>query len=74
MSIQTSYSSGTLLDQGCLASQSSQHVRRHYSSVSYHKKSHHGVLLEQVLKGLESLHLSLLLLRDGVLHRQGLSS
>ena len=35
-SIQTSYSSGTLLDGGSLASHSSQHVGRHSSLVSHH--------------------------------------
>ena len=33
------YSSGTLLDGGCLASQSFQHVGSHSSSLSYYEKS-----------------------------------
>ena len=40
-SVQTCNSSFTLLVGGSLASQSSQHVRKYSSSVSYHKGSHH---------------------------------
>ena len=41
-SIQNSYSSGTLLDEGSLASHSSQLVGRHSLMVSHHKRPHHG--------------------------------
>ena len=40
-SIQTSYSSGTMLDGGSLAFHSSHHVGRHSSLMSHHKVSHH---------------------------------
>ena len=33
---------GTMLDGGSLAPLSSQHVGRHTSTVSHHKRSHHG--------------------------------
>ena len=57
-SIQTSYSSGTLLDGHFLASHSSQHVGRHFSLLSYHKKSCHGFWSVLGIQGLPSLHLS----------------
>ena len=41
-SIQTSYSSGTLLDGGSLASHSSNHVGRHSSSIAHCKRPYHG--------------------------------
>ena len=37
-------SGGTMLDGGSLAPQSSQHVSRHSSVVSHHKRSHHACL------------------------------
>ena len=42
-SIQTSYSVFVLLNGGSLASQSSQHVRRHSLSGSQYKKPHHDL-------------------------------
>ena len=44
-SIKTSYSSGTMLDGGSLASHSSQHVERHSSLVSHCKRYHHRWVL-----------------------------
>ena len=41
-STQTFDSGGTMLDGGSLASHSSQHVGRHSSVVSHHKRSCHG--------------------------------
>ena len=42
MSIQTSDSSGTMLDVGTMVSPSFQHVGRHSSMLSCHKRSHCG--------------------------------
>ena len=62
-SVQTSYSSGTLLDGGILASHSSLCVGRH-SSLLYHIQSHHGCFSAIGLKCLALLPLTLWLLRD----------
>ena len=58
MSVQPSYSSGSVLDGGFLASHSSQHVGRHSLSVSHPKRLCHGYSVGQMLKGLPSLHLT----------------
>ena len=50
-SIHTTNSSGTILDGGSSAFHSSQHVRRHSSSVSYHKRSHQGCLSRVMAQG-----------------------
>ena len=63
-SIQTSYSGGTLLDGGSVPCHNSWYVGRHSSSVSSHKKISMDVSIDWVLKGLQSLHLTLWLLRD----------
>ena len=61
--IPTFDSTGNMLDEGSLPSNSSQHVGRHSSALSCHKRSHHGCFVGQVLKGLPYLHLSLWLCR-----------
>ena len=64
-STQTFTSGGSMLDGGSLASHSSQHAGRCSSAVSHCKRSHHvNVLVGQVLKGLQYLHLTLWLLSD----------
>ena len=50
-SIQTSYSSGTMLDGGFLSSHSSQQVDRHSLSVSHCKGSHQGCFGRLVAQG-----------------------
>ena len=71
--IQTSYSSGTMLDGGSLVSHSSQCIGSHSLSVSHCKGSYLGFFGRLGAQGLSLLHLTLWLLKD-VLHRQGLSS
>ena len=62
-SIQTSYSSGTILDGGSLASHSSQHVGKCSLLVSCLKGSCHGCFGRLDAQGLPLLHLTLWLLR-----------
>ena len=62
--IQTSYSGGIMLYEGSLASHSSQHVGRHSSSVSYHKKSHHGCFSRPGAQGSAIAAFNPWLLRD----------
>ena len=61
-SIQTTYPGGTLLDGGSLASHSSQHVGVTLLITVLPKHPHHGCLVDQILKGLQLLHLTLWLL------------
>ena len=63
-SAQISYASGTLLDGGSFSSYSSQYFGRHSSMVSKNKKSYPGCFSRLVLKGMQSLHLTLWLFRD----------
>ena len=51
-SVQTSYSGGTLLAEGSLASHHSQHVVKHSLSASYHKRPHHGCFSQPGVQGL----------------------
>ena len=63
-SIEISCSSGTLFHEGSLASHSSPYVSRDSSLVSYSKNLVMDVSVGWVLKVLQSLHLTLWLLRD----------
>ena len=51
ISVQSTYSSGTLFDGGFLASHISQHIGRHSSLVSHHKGPCHGCLSELSAQG-----------------------
>ena len=62
--IQTFYFSGTLLEWGSLASHSYQHIRRNSSLLSQLKNLIMDVLVVPVFEGLQSLHITLWLLRD----------
>ena len=64
-SVQTNFSSVTMLDGGSLASHSSPHVGRYSSLVSLVKDFITDVSVGHMLKGLPLVH---------VLHRQGFSS
>ena len=60
--IQTSYSSGTMLDRGFLPSHSSQHVKRCFSSASHYKGSCHRCVSRLVAQGCTIAALTLWLL------------
>ena len=72
--VQTSYSSGTMLDGGSLATYSSQHVGRHSSSISHHKGSHCGCFSRLSDQGSANAAFNPLAAQRYVLHRQGFSS
>ena len=57
-------SGGTMLDGGSLASHSSQHVGRHSSAVSHHKKSHSGCFSRPGAQGSSISAFNLWLLSD----------
>ena len=63
-STQTFDSDGTMLDWGSLASHSSQHVSKHSSVLSCHKRSHHGCFGRPGTQGSAISPLTLWLLWD----------
>ena len=67
-------SGGTMLDGGFLASYCSQHVGRHLSVVSHHKRAHHGCFSRPGTQGSAIFGFNPLAAQQCVLHRQGLSS
>ena len=73
-SFQSSYSCGTLLDGGSLASHSSQHVGKHSSLVSHCKGPHHGCLSQLGAKGSAIAAFNPLAAKRCLLCRQGFSS
>ena len=72
-SIQTSYSSGTLLEGGSLTSHSCQHFGRHALLVSYHKGPHDGCLSRLGAQGSTITVFNPLAAHRCVLCRQGFS-
>ena len=73
-STQTSDSGGIMLDEGSLASHSSQHGGRCSLTVSYHKRSHHGCFGRSGAEGSAISALNPLAAQGHVLCRQGFSS
>ena len=58
-------------DGGFLASHSSQHAGKHFSSVSYHKRSHQGCFGRSSIQRSAITTLNHLAAQRHVLHRQG---
>ena len=73
-SIQSSYSSGTMLDGGSLAFHSSQNVGRCFCLVSHPRRPHHRCFGEPGAQGSVIAAFNPLAAQGCVLHRQGLSS
>ena len=73
-STQTFDSGDTMLDGGFLAPHSSQHIGRHSSAVSHHKRSHHGCFGRPGAQGSVISAFNPLAAQQCVLHKQGFSS
>ena len=73
-SVQTSYSSGIMLEGGFLASYSLQYVGRHSLQASHHKGSHHGNFIRPGAQVSATTVFNPLAAQSHVLHRQGFSS